>query len=46
MADIGPYRTILMQAQQPKRVTIGKNFWKKSKKMAALCFLLLKKTGR
>jgi len=23
-ADIGPYRTILMQAQQPKRVTIGK----------------------
>jgi len=25
-ADIGPYRTILMQAQRPKRVTIGKKF--------------------
>ena len=25
-ADTGSYRTILMQAQQPKRVTMGKKF--------------------
>ncbi|MCJ7617861.1 MAG: hypothetical protein MUO43_15130, partial [Desulfobacterales bacterium] len=38
-ADISPYRTILMQAQQPKRVTIGKNIWKKSKNNGCLMLL-------
>ena len=46
MADIGPYRTIVMQAQQTKRVTIRKFFEKYQKKYGCLMPAVTENTGR
>jgi hypothetical protein len=46
MADIGPYRTIVMQAQQIKRVTIRKYFEKYQKKCGCLIPAVTENIGR
>jgi hypothetical protein len=45
-ADIGPYRTIVMQATQPKRVTMAKFFRKKLKKIGCVLIFTTGKSER